>query len=175
MKAGWITRTLVGVAMGALALTLIPATAYAQTRTTQFDVTATVARNCRISATTLAFGAYDPVIANATVPLDANSTITVACTRGAVGVWVGLDVGTNPAGTVRRMSDGGGPASYLTYEIYREAGRTNVWGNIVADGVAWGPFPTFAPITQDVYGRVAAGQDVPPAGYADRITATVNF
>ncbi|HUM14049.1 MAG TPA: spore coat protein U domain-containing protein, partial [Candidatus Nitrosotalea sp.] len=46
------------------------APAFAQTATANLGVSATVAKNCSISTTPVAFGAYDPIVTNATNPLD---------------------------------------------------------------------------------------------------------
>jgi spore coat protein U-like protein len=46
------------------------APALAQTATANLSVTATVTKNCSITTTPVAFGSYDPVVTNATTPLD---------------------------------------------------------------------------------------------------------
>jgi spore coat protein U-like protein len=165
-------RALAVAAVGAVALILVPAVADAQTRTTTFDVSATVARNCLISATNLAFGNYDPVEAHATNPLDGTSTISVACTRGSSNVWVGLNLGANASGSTRQMISSG---NYLQYELYVDNTYTPVWGSTQVAGNTWPVFPSRAPVTRTVYGRIPGGQDVPAGSYADTITATVNF
>ena len=72
-------------------------------RRTFTTVSANVIKNCTISTAPLNFGAYDPVAANATTPLDGIGTITVTCTKGAVAK-VGLNAGGNAQGTTRRIS-----------------------------------------------------------------------
>ena len=66
-------------------------------------VTANVSKNCTITTAPVNFGAYDPVAANATAPLDGIGTVTVTCTKGAPAK-VGLSVGSNAQGTTRRMT-----------------------------------------------------------------------
>ena len=85
---------------------------FAASANTTFTVSASVISNCTISAGNLAFGSYDPVGVNAGTGADlyANSTLTVACTKNAPNVWIGLDAGANSAsavGTTRAMSAGG--------------------------------------------------------------------
>src|SRR5688572_26333093 len=46
-----------------------------QSASASLTVTASVAKNCTISTTPVNFGAYDPVAANATAPLDGTGTI----------------------------------------------------------------------------------------------------
>ena len=98
----------------------------AQTASAQLTVTASVSKNCLITTAPVNFGAYDPVAANATAPLDGIGTVTVTCTKGAPAK-VGLSVGGNAEGAVRRIS--GGAAAYLTYELYKDTGRATVWGD----------------------------------------------
>jgi spore coat protein U-like protein len=139
----------------------------AATATSSFAVTASVAANCTISAGALAFGAYEPVVTNASTDLDQTSTISVACTKGSTGV-VSLDNGANFS-SGRRMKAG---ANYLGYEMYNDSGRTTVWNssNTVSYTAA-----SKAASSLTVYGRVAAGQDVPVGSYSDTVVATITF
>lgn len=144
--------------------------AQAATTTTTFPVTATVLTACAVTANPLAFGNYDPTAATA---LDATTTLSVLCTVGT-SFTVGLNAGTGTGATVttRRMTNG---ANTLNYALYREAARTNNWGNTPGTDT---PPPTTAPVlptSLTVYGRVPAGQNVAPGGYADTVTVTVNY
>ena len=140
----------------------------AATATSSFTVSASVSANCTISAGALAFGAYDPVVANASTDLDQISTVTVACTKGSTGV-VSLDNGVNASGSTRRMKSG---ANFLSYEMYNDSGRTVVWNatNTVSYTAA-----SKASTGLTLYGRVAAGQDVPVGAYSDTVVATITF
>lgn len=139
----------------------------AATQTSSFTVSASVTANCTISAAALAFGAYDPVVANASANLDQTSTITVACTKGT-SASVSLDSGVNYS-SGRRMKAG---SNYLGYEMYSDSGRSTVWDttNTVAYSAA-----SKASTGLTVYGRVAAGQDVPAGSYSDTVVATITF
>lgn len=150
----------------------VPAPVLAASATATLSVSATVANNCTITTSSLAFGAYEPVGANTTASLDTSSTVTVACTKGA-SATIGLNLGTNASGGTRRLADGTG--GYLSYEIYQDSGRTTVWGNGGADLLAPGVAPSKAPRNFTVYGRIAGSQDVPAGSYTDTVTATVNF
>jgi spore coat protein U-like protein len=146
--------------------------AHAQsTRTASFAVNASVAANCTIVATPLAFGSYDPVVTNLATPLDGSSTVTITCTKGATST-VGLDLGAHASGGVRRLSNGG---EFLTYELYKEAARTNVWGGSGSGLVNPGAAPSKTARTLTVYGRVAGGQDAATGSYTDTIVATITF
>ena len=139
----------------------------AATATSSFTVSASVTANCTISAGALAFGAYDPVVANASANLDQTSTISVACTKGATAS-VGLDNGANFSGG-RRMKSG---TDYLGYEMYSDSGRSTVWNT--AAPVSY-TAASKAASSLTVYGRAAGGQDVPAGSYSDTVIATITF
>jgi len=147
------------------------APAFAQTATANLGISASVAKNCTISTTAVAFGAYDPIVTNAVNPLDGTGTVVVTCTKGA-GTRIDLDLGTNASGTTRRMSGGG---DFLTYELYTTTARTTVWGSGAANGLTIPAAPSKAARTYTVYGRVAGAQDVTATNYADTVVATINF
>jgi spore coat protein U-like protein len=148
----------------------------AGTATSNLSVTATVAANCTIATSPVAFGAYDPIVANATSPLDGSGTVTVTCTTGSAAT-ITLGQGSNPAAgstdaaPLRQMKDSG--THVLAYSLYQDSGRTTVWGNTSGTGVADTGSGTAQNVT--VYGAVAAGQNVPAASYSDTVVATVTF
>ncbi len=166
-------RVAAGVAVTGILGTLAFSQALqAATATANLSVTATVVGQCTVTApTTLAFGNYDPVTANASTDLDAQTNISVACTKGTPSVWIGLNTGANAASGVRRMASG---TERLTYEIYSDAPRSTVWGNTLATGVSY-TAASKAAANLTVYGRVAPGQDVAVGSYTDTVVATVNF
>jgi len=147
-------------------------TASAATATANLSVSATVTNNCTISTAALAFGSYDPVVAHASANLDGSGTVTVACTKGAVAT-VGLGLGSNASGSIRRMTNGA--TEYLTYELYQDSGYTTVWSNSGAGLYSPGAAPSKVARNFTVYGRVASNQDVAAGSYNDTVVATVNF
>jgi len=176
MKAGSLASMRVSRVVAGLAVLLVAAApAFAGSATSNFSVTASVASNCTISTTSIAFAAYDPIVANATTPLDATGSVIITCTKGAA-TTIGLNAGLNGAsatGTTRAMKSG---TDYLSYEIYQDSGRTIVWGNSGAGLLTPAVAPDKNPRTFTTNGRVPAGQDVPAgASYTDTVTATVNF
>src|SRR5262245_61750686 len=103
-------RLVVAGAFTALAFAMGPTGGSAQgggQSSANMQVNANVIRKCTISAQPLAFGSYDPVQTNAAAPLDGQTTLTVACTKGTA-ISIGMDAGTNAQGTVRRMTSGAG-------------------------------------------------------------------
>jgi len=160
----------VALIVGGLALGLT-APAFAQTATANLGVSATVAKNCSITTSAVAFGSYDPVVTHATSPLDGTGSVVVTCTKGA-GTRIDLGVGANASGSTRRMAGGG---DFLTYELYQNTGRTTVWGSGASAGQTIAAAPSRAARTFTVFGRIPAGQDVSAASYADTVVATINF
>jgi spore coat protein U-like protein len=165
-------RIVIGFACFAVAAIAAESRLIAQTASSELTVSATVAKNCTISTAAVTFGAYDPVAANATAPLDATGTITVTCTKGSVSK-VGLGVGTNAEGTTRRMT--GGAAAFLTYELYQDSSHSTVWGDTASTGLDIPAAPNRNPRNFSVYGRVAGAQDATVGNYTDTVVATVNF
>jgi spore coat protein U-like protein len=161
------------VLAGVAAIAVVPDRAMeAQSSSASLQVTANVIKNCTIATAPISFGAYDPVTANATQPLDGIGTITVTCTRG-VAAHVSLSLGSNGSGGSRRMQMGG--FSYLTYEIYKDASRSDVWGAGFDSNLDIPSAPSVEPRTFTAYGRVPARQDAAVGNYLDIVLATVNF
>ena len=129
------------------------------------QVTATAGAGCTLATTDLAFGNYDPLVVNATSDLDGAATITVSCSAGAQPiVWIA-------PGTGARVMTGPGN---LSYELYRDAGRTAIWGSAAGSAVQL-PTSTGVSQTLTVYGRVPRGQNVPVGAYSQSVTVTMNF
>ena len=136
------------------------------------QVNANVIRKCTIIAQPLAFGNYDPVLVNASAPLDGQTTLTVACTKGTV-VSIAMDAGANAQGVTRRMTSGSG--DFLVYDAYKDAARTQRWGDGPNDALDGGVAPSRDPRQFIVYGRVPGSQDVGQGAFQDTILVTVQF
>jgi len=172
-------RVFLWAALLAFGLAVLPA--LAGSSSTTFQTSMTVPRSCKITiAGSFNFGNYDPVVANASAPLNVTvpAFISVYCTKGTPSAWVGLNTGINSshalAGAQHAASDGKG--NYVGYEFYQDPTFTTVWGNTQATAPTFGPFNSAKiPATAHIYGRAPAGQDIPAGTYTDTITATVNF
>jgi spore coat protein U-like protein len=140
-----------------------PETATAGTASGSVLVTANVTATCTVTASPLAFGAYDPLVANLTVSKDVTAPLTYACTK-SLPATISLDnVGT------RAMVNG---TSSLTYDIYTAADYSKVWGTTNTVAITG----TGASATVNMYGRIPAGQLNLIAGlYSQTIQATINF
>ncbi len=161
-------RLLVVAAVGFAAL--LPASAGAQTQA-DLAISASVAANCKISTTPVAFGAYDPLGLHATAPLDASGGVVVACTKGSIPT-IELDLGAHASGTTRQMSNGA--SGVLPYQLYRANDYVSIWGT-GGNALAAPAAPSKAARTFEVFGRVAPGQDPATGTYSDTVKATVNF
>jgi len=154
---------------------LTGASAFAGTATSNMAVSATVSANCTIAAGALAFGAYDPIVANASVPLPGTATLTVTCTSGSPST-ITLDQGLNPAGgstnaaPLRQMASGG---NFLSYGLFQDNAHTITWGNTAGTGAAYTGTGVAGSVT--VFGQVPAAQNVPAGTYNDTVVATITF
>jgi spore coat protein U domain-containing protein, fimbrial subunit CupE1/2/3/6 len=159
-------------------LVLAAAGAAAASATGSLSLQTQVTDNCQILAATLAFGTYDPVVANATQPLLAQQAIAVYCTRGTAPASIDMDNGQNANGTQRRMKNG---TNHLRYNLYRNSARSHRWGTGAGSGVVPDPSAgSHIPLTSGgnaivVYGSIPQNQNIVAGAYADVITMTVNF
>lgn len=133
---------------------------------------------CTVSATPVSFGTYD--VFNAS-PTDTSGTVSVTCRVILLGLLVSyevsLDTGGNSSYSPRKMQKGG---SYtLDYNLYKDAARTQVWG----DGSGGSSTLSIAKLIQvgthtddyNLYGRMPAGQNVEAGSYSDTVTVTVEY
>ncbi len=136
------------------------------TVTAQFSVTATIVKDCTVSATNLAFGNYTGAVNNST------STVSVTCTSGTaytVGLSAGLATGATV--TTRKMQNG---SALLNYGLFSNSGHTTNWGDTSATNWVSGTGTGSAKgIT--VYGQIPAAQYVKPGSYTDTITVSVTY
>jgi spore coat protein U-like protein len=155
---------------------LFSAPALAATATSSMPVTADVTNSCTISAGSLAFGSYDPIVTNAVTDLDGTATLTITCTSGAAAT-ITISQGANPnTGStddvpLRRMLSG---ADFLSYTLYQDVAHTTVWGNTTGTGL---PYTGTGVQTTNttVYGVITQAQNVPAGTYSDTDTVTITF
>jgi spore coat protein U-like protein len=167
MRSSLLTPVAAGV------LLALAGTAQGATKTTTFLVSATVSKNCVMSAAPLNLGTFD-----GTNDLTASSNITVNCTN-ATPFTVDLDKGSSASYTMRTMKNG---TDVLNYNLYTTSTYTNVWGDTTGGtahntgtGAGMG-VPQAQTLT--VYGRLQAVDNTGTfsAGtYNDTITATITY
>lgn len=121
----------------------------------------------------VAFGAYNPFSG---MPATATGSITYVCSLINVLDRVTLDLSAGASGSVlptRTLMTGTHP---LNYNLYLDAGLTQVWGDGSGSTFHFGP--AILPVLPNkvfVYGYIPASQNAWAGMYADTITITMNF
>jgi spore coat protein U-like protein len=162
-------KVLTRAAMLALVGVTAASPALTATATGSMNVKITITNECLVvSATDLDFGTTGVIDTD----IDQTSTITVRCTNGtpySVGLGVGNGSGATTA--VRKMT--GPAAATVDYSIFRDTGRTQVWGTAAGEIVSGTGTGADQPLT--AFGRVPA-QTTPAAGdYTDIVAITVTY
>jgi spore coat protein U-like protein len=135
-----------------------------------FTARATVATSCSVTAGNLDFGT-ETLMANDLLGV---GTVTVTCTNGQ-DYSVALDNGTVAGGTTaRRLMKHASSSSTVQYELYSDAGRTLIWGELAPELVKG--TGTGEAVEHMVYGRIPAQVAAPEAGsYKDTVTVTITY
>ena len=172
---------LIKVAVAALFSSIAATSFAASPQNANLGVSASVANNCTISTTPVAFGAYDPIVANASTALTATGTVVITCTKGATSVTIGLGNGANFASSTRNLKSG---SDLLPYSLFQPDSATPA-ATCTAYATAWDTTSTLAIAsssfdgsakTFNVCGRIAGGiAAAVGATYADTVVASVNF
>ena len=166
-----LTKTISGLGAGLLVATIAATPAFAATTSTTLNVSATVTANCTVSSSALAIGNVNPISGS---DVDATGGISVTCTNGTG--WTataGVGSGSGASYAARRMTAG---SDLLSYNIYTDAARTNVWGDGTGGTATIADSGTGVAQNVTVFGRVPSGQtSVPPGGYADTVAVTVTY
>jgi len=136
------------------------------------------ATTCTMAISNLVFGGYD-VFSPAS--LDTSATVIVTCSRDGgpqnTNVTIAIGRGTHGGSTSsRKMKMNGGGGDLLGYNLFRDAGRTAVWGETGLDAFTQTlavPNNFSAQLTATIFGRIPAGQDVSMGTYSDSVVVTV--
>ena len=134
--------------------------------------------SCSVSAPDITFGDYNPISAS---NIDTVANINVTCTVTVVGLLLSYEVEIGAGGSgdqmAREMARG---ADRLSYNLYRNVGRTIVWGDGAGGTGSINNSRLFSILfpwneSYAVYGRLPAGQSVPAGAYVDTLVATVIY
>jgi spore coat protein U-like protein len=120
-----------------------------------------------VSAADLNFGSYTSQSA-----LLGQSGVIATCTPGStynIGLSAGSGGGTIAGG--RQMVLG---TNKLTYQLYRDSARTNIWGVTTGTDTVQ-DVGTGLSKSHTVFGAIPAAQAVPVGNYQDIITVTVSY
>lgn len=131
------------------------------TATNNFVVNSNYENSCLIqSATDIDFGTVEQIKS----PISGSGKIQLACPQGTE-MQVSLNEGLNAAGPQRRMRNMSG--DYIQYNLYRDANRSQAWGN-----------NNFYPVdeqTIQIYANVMP-QPIRSVGrYSDTVTVTLTY
>lgn len=155
-----------------LASAALSVPAFAQTASTTFDVTITITSSCTIdtpAATDVAFGTQLSTATN----IQAAGLLNVNCTSGTP-YDIALNEGSNGADINSRAMLSATTTAEVPYQLYRDAGRSNVWGETIGTDTLAG---TGTGLVQEipVYGLVPSANFPAAADYIDTVTATITY
>ncbi|MFZ6639666.1 spore coat U domain-containing protein [Undibacterium sp. TC4M20W] len=145
----------------------ISASSLAATSNSNLSVSSTVLSACSVTGSSLAFGSYT------NTQIDNSAAVSITCTNGTA-YNVGLDAGggSGASTAVRKMT--GSISGTLSYSLYKDSGRSTVWGNTVGSDTAIGT-GTGSAQSISVYGRVPGGQNADVGIYSDTVTVTLTY
>jgi spore coat protein U-like protein len=136
---------------------------------------ATVAQAaCFVSASGMSFGAYD---VSDSYPRDSMLMLTLSCHEmKARDLSVSIGPSANSGGIPVRQMKWTTGGDRLSYNLFTDASRTQVWGEGAGGGAV-----VVQGVSQDnpqqlwVFGRIPPGQDVSAGTYGDDVTITVEI
>jgi spore coat protein U-like protein len=157
--------------LSVLGAALVATPVLAVTVVSNLNVTANVPGGCSVSTTPVAFGEYSGT------QVDSTGGVTANCTSG-LAYTVELGPG-NGGGAVREMTNAGDVSQKLTYELYKDSGRTAVWGGTTytAAGASALTGQTGSGTNQGitVYGRVPGTQSLFAGSFSDTVVVSLIY
>jgi spore coat protein U-like protein len=159
---GTLRRAPVLLAIAALLLIPLDASssAAAASGSSVVRISAWVGQSCVVGSNALSFGLSVGVI-------------SIACTKGAAGVAVGIDNGANPKAGQRHLR-GAVYGELLAYDLFQDATHTTPWTDAGHDYTAAAALTKTVQVL-DVYGVILKNQDVPVDDYSDTVFATIDY
>jgi spore coat protein U-like protein len=127
---------------------------------------------CSLGGAAASFGNYDSL---SLVPLDTIGSLVFQCSQRDHNVLITLSRGFGSSFSSRRMVNG---SDQLLYNLYRDSGRTIVWGDGSGGSQAYqnnNPQPNNRDITVPIFGRIPPGQNAKVGNYSDTITVTLTY
>ena len=127
---------------------------------------------CSLGGASIAFGTYDPLSLQ---PLDTIGSLVFRCTQRDHNIMILLSRGGGSSYSLRRMANDN---EQLLYNLYRDAGRTVIWGDGSGGTQAYfinNPQPNNQDLSVPIFGRIPANQNIAVGNYADTITVTLTF
>jgi spore coat protein U-like protein len=129
------------------------------------------AAGCTISTTGVAFGSYNVFSSS---PVDSTGTIVYRCNGNVDSVLIAITKGQSSTFLPRQLGRGN---EQLSYNLYRDAARTLVWGDFNGGTSAYLQIdpPNNQNVSLTVFGRIPPGQDISAGSYSDTVTVVVLF
>jgi len=131
---------------------------------------------CSVSTSGVAFGSFNPLLGQSA---DTNGTIAVICAGAPLDtatytITINSGLGSFSA---RKMVAG---SDSLTYNLYKDSGCTQVWGDGTASTAAMSDSVTLNSSSSTtnyvVYSRIAGGQNTAKAHtYSDSLVVTITY
>lgn len=136
-----------------------------------FNARVGVAASCTVTAADVNFGSYASLASAVT----GAGSLSVTCSPGRP-YTIALNAGSTSGNTIaaRSMSLNGVGLGVVSYQLYRDAGPANVWGD-GAVGVVYSGTGTGTAQSVPVYGLVPAQATPVPGTYLDTVRATVTY
>ena len=134
-----------------------------------FNVTANISSSCSVAATPINFGSHTSLATSKT----ASGNLSVRCTN-TTPYTISLNAGTTSGATVasRKLQ---GNSSTVSYQLYRDAGYTQAWGDGTLGTSTQSATGTGLSQPFTIYGRTDP-QATPAGGsYTDSITVTITY
>lgn len=153
------------VAFGAMSTSALAATA-----SSSFQVNLTIQGECKVqSASNVNFGSHGVIDSN----IDTTNTIGVQCTNSTpYTVALSAGAGTGATVGVRKMTSAANDT--VTYGLYRDASRSQIWGvtqNVDTQaGTGNGAVQSYT-----AYGRVSAQSTPAQGSYSDLVAVTITY
>jgi spore coat protein U-like protein len=141
------------------------------TNATQVPFTGSATRlgSCTVTASDLNFGSHSLLNSN----IDASNNIVVNCTPEldyVIGLNGGNQGATDP--TQRKMANAGN-TEFVTYGLYKDAGRSQAWGD--SGALLFSGTGTGANQNLNAFGRVTPQTTPSPNSYTDIVVITVTY
>ena len=181
---------MIGKFLAIIALCLAAPWTWAGTTSGSLGVSANVSNNCTVSTSPVAFGTYDPIVANSSTGSDVlgSGTLTVNCTKnagtgGGNAVSISLSFGQNATSSPRKMKNAS--LDSMDYDLYIPALASGEYTDCTTLSTIWNTTNVLSPASSfwqgtahaiSVCGKIPRGQTSASVGsYSDTVNVTVNF
>ena len=128
--------------------------------------------SCSISASNINFGS----VANLTSVHNLSGSLSATCTTAAP-YSIAMNAGSTTGNTIaaRKLSLNGAGAGVVSYQLYRDSGPVNVWGDGTGGSVTYSGSGSGSAQTIPFYVQVPSQATPSPGTYKDTVTTTITF